>query len=260
MAWKTREDGSTLAAEIGNNALIQGVAGIGNVGRDKNWCGSTLSQANFYGFGRLSWNPCLSAEQIAHEWSRLSFSAAENTVSGLLLGSYAAYEKYTSPFGLCFMVVPGGHYGPSPEGYEFDRWGTYHRADTRAIGIERGPAGTNFTGQYPLKISREYADISQCPENLLLFFHRVNYTYVMKNGKTLIQNIYNNHFEGYEDVQAMLKAWEGLKGAVSGEVYESVLERFKRQLENARQWRDVINTWFHRKTGIDDEQGRRIFP
>jgi alpha-glucuronidase len=157
------------------------------------------------------------------------------------------------------MVTPGLHYGPNIEGYEFSRWGTYHRADARAIGIDRTPAGTGYTTQYAAKNAAMFADPATCPENLILFFHRLAYDYKMKNGETLLQNIYDTHFEGYEEVVAMLEQWKGLKDSLEEEVYQSVLSRFERQLVNAREWRDQINTYFWRKTGIADKHGRKIY-
>jgi alpha-glucuronidase len=243
------------------HSYIEGFAAVVNVGLDRNWTGHTLAQANLYGYGRIAWNPDLGAEAIAREWSELSFGPGPSaeTAAGLLLQSYPAYEKYTAPFGVCFMVTPGLHYGPNIEGYEFSRWGTYHRADAYAIGIDRGPAGTGYTGQYSAPNAARFADPAACPENLLLFFHRLRYDYPMKNGETLLQNIYNTHFEGYDAAEAMLEQWKGLQKALPAAVYESVLSRFERQLVNAREWRDQINTYFWRKTGVGDRQGRKIY-
>jgi len=242
-------------------SCIEGFAAVVNTGRDRNWTGHTLAQANLYGYGRIIWNPSLSAREIACEWSVLSFGSGRvaETVTELLLKSYPAYEKYNAPFGVCFMVTPGLHYGPNIEGYEFSRWGTYHRADASAIGVDRTPAGTGYTTQYAAKNAAMFADPAACPENLILFFHRLAYDYKMKNGETLLQNIYDTHFEGYEEVAAMLEQWKGLKDSLEEEVYQSVLSRFERQLVNAREWRDQINTYFWRKTGIADKRGRKIY-
>jgi len=240
---------------------IEGFAAVVNVGLDQNWTGHSLAQANLYGYGRMAWNPSLSAKQIADEWCALSFGAGQTAkkVAGILLSSYAAYEKYTAPFGVCFMVTPGLHYGPNIEGYEFSRWGTYHRADMNGVGIDRTPSGTGYTTQYSEKNAAMFADPSTCPENLLLFFHRLRYGFVMKNGQTLLQNIYDTHFEGYEEAAAMMEEWKSLKNSLESEVYGSVLSRFERQLANAREWRDQINTYFWRRTGIPDAKGRKIY-
>jgi alpha-glucuronidase len=247
---------------------LDGLAAVGNVGLDQNWTGHTLAQANLFGYGRLAWNPALSAQEIAEEWSALTFPAensddssqtVKNTTVKLLLDSYPAYQKYNAPFGVCFMVECGHHYGPSVEGYEFSKWGTYHRADAEAIGIDRTAKGTGYTEQYPKRIAEIFSDPSRCPEELLLFFHRLSYNFVMKNKQTLLQNIYDTHFEGYDEVKAMFEAWKSLEPRLDRAVFESVSARFERQLENARQWRDVINTYFFRRTGIADEKGRKIF-
>ncbi|MDR0302476.1 MAG: alpha-glucuronidase, partial [Treponema sp.] len=201
------------------------------------------------------------AKEIAQEWSVLSFGSGEaaQKIEEILLKSYPAYEKYNAPFGVCFMVTPNTHYGPNIEGYEFSRWGTYHRADKDAIGIDRTPSGTGYTTQYSPKNAALFADPSTCPENLILFFHRLRYNFKMKNGQTLLQNIYDTHFEGYDETAAMLEDWKGLKNSLESEVYESVLSRFERQLSNAREWRDQINTYFRRRTGIGDNKGRMIY-
>jgi alpha-glucuronidase len=244
-----------------DHSRIGGIAAVVNTGLDRNWTGHTLAQANLYGYGRITWNPSLSAEEIAREWSELSFGPGDTAekIAGLLLKSYPAYEKDNAPFGVCFMVTPGLHYGPNIEGYEFSRWGTYHRADAHAIGIDRTPSGTGYTGQYSPRNAAMFADPASCPENLLLFFHRLRYDYAMKNGETLLQNIYDTHFEGCDEAAAMLEEWKCLKGSLPEELYNSVLSRFERQLVNAREWRDQINTYFWRKTGIPDKKGRKIY-
>ncbi|MDR0503464.1 MAG: alpha-glucuronidase [Treponema sp.] len=242
-------------------ANIEGFAAVVNTGKDNNWTGHTLAQANLYGYARMTWNPAFTAKEIADEWSVLSFGEGETArrISKLLLKSYPAYEKYNAPFGVCFMVTPGLHYGPNIEGYEYSRWGTYHRADNSAIGIDRTASGTGYTEQYSKENTAIFSDPKTCPENMILFFHRLRYDYVMRNGKTLLQNIYDTHFEGYEEAAAMLEEWKNLKEYLEKEVYESALSRFERQLENAREWRDQINTYFFRKTGIADEKSRKIY-
>jgi alpha-glucuronidase len=139
------------------------------------------------------------------------------------------------------------------------KWGTYHRADHKAIGVDRTKNGTDFTSQYHPFLDKLYSDKNTCPEELLLFFHRLPYTYRLKNGKTLIQHIYDTHFEGAEDVQGFIHTWESLKDLLPPTVYKSVLKRLQRQLENAKEWRDVVNTYFYRKTGIRDGKGRLIY-
>ncbi|TCW62088.1 alpha-glucuronidase [Treponema sp. J25] len=239
-----------------------GMAAVANIGRDANWTGHWLAQANWYAFGRLAWDPTLSAQTIAQEWVRRTLSNDEsmvNRVVAILQKSWPVYEKYTTPYGLGWMVTPGTHYGPSPEGYEYSIWGTYHRATHTEIGVDRTSTGTGYTTQYRPYWRDRYDKRETCPEELILFFHRLPYTYVMKNGKTLIQNYYDAHFEGYEEMRALQEEWNRLEGSVDPVVFTEVQQRFVQQEENARQWRDVINSFFYRKSGIPDEKGRPIY-
>ena len=174
------------------------------------------------------------------------------------MGSREVYEKYTAPLGLCWMVEPGTHYGPNPMGYEFSPRGTYHRADRHAVGIDRTSSGTGFTLQFPPELRDRWESPESCPDRLLLFFHRLPYDYRMRDGRTLIQRIYDDHFEGAEEVAAMAEQLAGL--ALPEPDRTEARERMALQLKNAREWRDVVNTFFHRLSGIDDERGRKIFP
>ena len=241
---------------------ISAVCAVSNTGDDYNWTGHDLAAANFFGFGLLSWDPVADPGDIAREWSILSFGsdpAVTKTVTDILMKSRDVYENYTVPLGIGWMCVPQNHYGPSPEGYEYDRWGTYHKATHREIGVERGPGGTGFTEQYAPRLAAMYASVEECPEELLLFFHRLPFDYRMKDGRTLLQRIYDDHFEGFEEAQAMADAWDSLQGMVDEDVFARVQERFRMQLHSAAQWRDVINSWLYRLTLIPDEKGRKIY-
>jgi len=240
-----------------------GIAGVSNIGNDPNWTGHTLAQANLYGFGRLAWNPDLSAEEIANEWVVQTFgddSRVVETISWMLLSSWRIYENYTSPLGVGWMVNPGHHYGPNVDGYEYSHWGTYHYADRDGIGVDRTVAtGTGYTAQYFPENAAMYESLDTCPDELLLFFHHVPYTHRLHSGETVIQHIYNTHFEGVEQAKQLRKRWEQLKGKIDEKRYHDVLERLTIQVEHAKEWRDVINTYFYRKSGIDDQYGRKIY-
>lgn len=239
-----------------------GIAAVTNTGNDFNWTGNELAGANFYGFGRLAFNTSLSAEEIAKEWIMQAIAEdAEvvNAVADILLRSRETYEKYTSPLGVGFMVTPHYHYGPNIDGYEYSRWGTYHRADHLGIGVDRTSKGTGYTNQYAAPNASVFENTETCPENLLLFFHHLRYDYRMKSGKTLLQHIYDTHFEGVEDVEEMIKLWSSLKGRIPEDIYANVEERLQRQLYNAKEWCDQINSYFYRKSGIADEKGRAIY-
>lgn len=239
-----------------------GIAAVANTGNDKNWTGNTLAQANLYGFGRLAFEMGLSAEEIAREWIIQTITEEESEIQkilSILMPSREIYEKYTSPLGVGFMVNPGCHYGPSVDGYEYSRWGTYHRADHLGIGVDRTKKGTGYTAQYQGPNVDLYENPETCPENLLLFFHHLPYTWKMKGGETLIQHIYDTHFEGVEDVKGLIQIWESLKESLEEEIYENVRERMDRQLQNAKEWCDQINSYFYRKSGISDAKNREIY-
>lgn len=239
-----------------------GIATVTNTGDDYNWTGHDLAGANFYGFGRLCWNTELTSEQLAEEWVKQVFPHDEivyKVVMGILMGSWSTYEKYTSPLGIGWMVNPNHHYGPNVDGYEYDKWGTYHRADRNGLGVDRTKKGTGFASQYNEPQASQYENIETCPEELLLFFHYVRYDYKLKKGKTLIQHIYDTHFEGVEEVEHMIASWHSLEGLIPEDIYKRVNDRLMIQLESSKEWRDRINTYFYRKSGVEDEKGRKIY-
>ena len=245
---------------IGNG--IGAVVAVANTGGDSNWTGHTLAQANLYAFGRMAWDPSLTAAEVLSDWIGLTFGtdpALREPLLKMMLDSRGVYEKYTAPLGLCWMVNINHHYGPSPEGYEFSKWGTYHRADAKAVGVDRTDGGTGYISQYHPHLQALYGSVDTCPEELLLYFHRLPYAHRLQSGQTLLQHIYDAHFEGADDVEGFIAVWESIKPLLPESAYRSVAARLRRQLANAREWRDVINTYFYRKSGIPDEKGRVIY-
>lgn len=239
-----------------------GMAAVMNTGNDENWTGHDLAAANLYGFARLAFDPSLKSEDIAREWILLTYGGDEKVTQNILkilMMSYPAYEKYNSPLALGWMVNPSYHFGPNVDGYEYDRWGTYHRISHSAVGRDRSSRGTGYAQQYPEPLASMYNEIDTCPEELLLFFHRVRFDHVMKSGETLLQHIYNTHFEGAEDVKKMLSLWQELEGKIEPCAYARVSERLKFQCEHSKEWRDRINTYFYRMTEIPDAKGRKIY-
>lgn len=267
MDFDTKYVGDSVVKQvIKNNSLDKkrsGIAAVGSVGMDENWTGNKLSQANLYGYGRMIWSNDVSSEEITREWVRLSFDLkpeGEETLTDILMTSRETYEDYTCPLSVGFMCKPKLHYGPDIDGYEYDSWGTYHYADRNGLGRDRTKAtGTAYTFQYSDERAKEYDSLSSCPDEYLLFFHHVPYTHVLHSGKTVIQHIYDTHFEGVEKVKEYQDLWEGLKGQLDEESYENVKERLERQFKNAVNWRDQINSYFYRKSGIPDEKGRMIY-
>ncbi len=257
--------GSTVAKILSgaNQDILTGITAVSNIGDDMNWTGHDLAQANLYCFGRLAWDPGLTSEAIAKEWVLQTFGsdpAVVDTIIGMLMDSYQIYEAYTSPLGIGWMVNPSHHYGPSVDGYEYSAWGTYHRADHEGIGVDRTVSGgTGFTGRYFPPNSEIYESPETCPEELLLFFHRIPYRHRLKSGVTLIQHIYDTHFEGAEKAAGLIDRWKSLEDKIDPGCFFRVLERLKEQAEHACEWRDVINSYFFRKSGIPDEKFRMIY-
>lgn len=240
-----------------------GIAAVSNIGDDDNWTGHPLAQANLYGYGRLAWNPDLSAETITEEWVRQTFGhdpLVVETIGRMLSDSWEVYERYTAPLGVGWMVNPGHHYGPNVDGYEYTPWGTYHFADWAGIGVDRTEkTGTGYTAQYFPENRRVYESLATCPDEVLLFFHHVPYTHKLKSGKTVIQHIYDTHFEGVDRVKDFIDRWKSLKPRMDRERYHDVLARLEEQHAHAQEWRDVINTYFYRKSGIRDQKDRTIY-
>ena len=267
LSFKTycREEMDTVADIVSGRTWgnkLCGMAAVANTGEDVNWTGHDLAAANLYGFGRLSFQTDLTAEEIAQEWIACTFgddSEVREKVLTILMMSWPAYEKYNAPLGVGWMVNPDYHYGPNVDGYEYSPWGTYHRADHQGIGVDRSDKGTGYAMQYKEPNASLYNDIDSCPDELKLFFHHVPYTYRLRNGKTILQHIYDTHFEGASDVEEMRELWKSLEGRVPEKIYARTLERFEHQVWHAAEWRDQINSYFFRKTGIADKWGRKIF-
>jgi alpha-glucuronidase len=240
---------------------VGGFAGVANVGMDANWLGSPLAMANLYGFGRLAWNPNLTTEQIIDEWTRLTFGSdplVVRTINDLQLRSWRVYENYTGPLGAGTLTnITGNHYDPAPESSENNGWGQWHRADHEGIGMDRTVAtGTGFIGQYPRAVQQIYEPLPACPDDLLLFFHHVPYRNVLHSGKTVIQHVYDSHYEGADQARAFIGQWKNLEGRIDGERYRDILARFEFQAGEAVRWRDTICQWIYRLSGIADQKGR----
>jgi len=243
--------GSTVAKIVDGSLFgykYSGIAGVSNIGDEANWTGHLLAQANFYGFGRLAWNPALETEKITDEWIRLTFGNGEkvySVVKEILLTSLKTYEDYTSPLGVGLMCNGGntghqGHFTPAPSSRV-----NYHKADKSGVGYDRTMVtGSGFTGQFFEPVRSMYESLEKCPDELLLFFHHVPYTHKLKSGKTVIKHIYDTHNEGVEQVRGYYENWKNLDGLMDEDRYQDVLNRLKDQIKYAEQWRDSINSYF----------------
>jgi alpha-glucuronidase len=262
LRFEPRGPGGPTVADIA--ARGGGLVTVSNAGDDPYWTGHPLAQANLYAAGRLAWAPQADPLVLLDEWIGLTFGpAAERlrpVLHALMDDSWRTYEQYTAPLGVGFMVRPGHHYGPDVDGYEYTPWGTYHFADRDGVGVDRTRAtGTGFTGQYPPPWSEVYESLERCPDDLLLFFHHVPYGHVLHRGATVIQHIYDSHFAGAERATAMREQWRQVAGVVDPQLHARVADRLDEQVRSALEWRDQINTYFFRKSGVPDLKGRRIF-
>lgn len=248
-------DGQTFHRPLG------GYVGVTCVGMDENWLGSDMALANLYGFGRLAWNPNTTAAAIAHDWIQLTFNSNPtvlSTIGNILLSSWPIYERYTGPLGLQTLTnITGSHYGPAPQSQENNGWGQWIRADHSGVGMDRTVAtGTGFIGQYPPEVAAMYGSVKTCPENLILFMHHLPYTYRLPSGQTVIQTIYNLHYEGAQQAAGLVTQWKTLDGLIDPEPYNATLKMLQYQAGEAIVWRDAITRWFYQLSGIRDDLGR----
>ena len=232
---------------------LKGIAGVANIGKDRNWCGHHFSQANWYAFGRLAWNPELTSEDIANEWLKLTFSSDPKFVrcmSQVMTESREACVDYMMPLGLHHIFKFDHHYGPEPDGFIASyplEWCPvyYHKATKDSIGFDRSSTGTNATSQYRPEMARLYDNIETCPENLLLWFHRVPWTYRMKDGSTLWESQQYHYNEGVLWTEHVHNLWHNKMGHfVDEQRWREVDERLGHQVENAREWRDTCLGYF----------------
>jgi alpha-glucuronidase len=255
---------TTLKALVAGKTFdrpLGGFVGVVNVGLDENWSGNQLSQANLYAYGRLAWNPDLTSRQIIDEWTRLTFGSDSNvdeTVAAMQLSSWRTYENYTGPLGLQTLTdITGNHYGVNVEASERNGWGQWHRADETGVGMDRTVAtGSGYIGQYRPATARVYESLKTCPDDLLLFFHHVPYTYRLHSGKTVIQYIYDSHYDGAAAVEQYVRQWKTLRGLIDERRYSQVLAQLEYQAGQAEVWRDAVTVWFERSSHVADEKGR----
>jgi alpha-glucuronidase len=243
------------------NRPVGGFVGVSNVGMDVNWLRHHMSQANLYGFGRLAWNPDLTSEQIIDEWTRLTFShdpLVVKTITTMQLASWRDFENHTGPLGLQTLTeITGNHYGPAVEASERNGWGQWHRSDEKGSGMNRTVAtGTGFIGQYRPEVAKVYESLETCPDELILFMHHVPYTHVLHSGKTVIQHIYDAHYAGAEAVAKYPEQWKALEGRIDEQRYKEILAALEYQAGHAEVWRDAVNYWFLKTSGIPDKTGR----
>ncbi|MRR18946.1 alpha-glucuronidase [bacterium] len=229
---------------------LTGMAGVSNIGSERNWTGHLFGQANWYAFGRLAWQPSLSSASIASEWIRMTIThdtAMEDGISRMMLSSREAAVNYMTPLGLHHIMAEGHHWGPGPwVNRGRPDWTSvyYHRADTAGIGFDRSAKGSNAVSQYFPPLNEIYNDPEQCPENLLLWFHHLPWDYRMKSGRTLWDEMCIRYQQGVSEVEGYLDYWETLSGRIDDEQYQHVRQLLKIQAQEARWWKDACLLYF----------------
>lgn len=246
--------GTTVAKVIDgslNKTKLTGIAGVSNIGNDLNWTGHPFAQANWYGFGRLAWNPYLDSETIADEWLRCTFSNDENfikPVKQMMMDSREAVVNYMTPLGLHHIMDTGHHYGPGPWVSNLSRpeWNPvyYHKADKSGIGFDRSKTGTNATAQYAPEAEKIFDNLETCPEKDLLWFHHVSWDYKLKNGQTLWNGLALKYQEGVNQVAAMQNIWNKTHKYVDDERFKEVQMLLEIQHKEAKWWRDACLLYF----------------
>ena len=240
---------------VNPNRLV-GISGVANIGDDANWCGHPFSQANWYAFGRLAWNPSLTAEEIAHEWLVQTYENQDEKftkpVEMMMMTSREACVNYMMPLGLHHIFKFDHHYGPEPDGFIASyplEWCPvyYHKADAQGIGFDRSSKGTDAVGQYPEPYRSLYDNIETCPEEYLLWFHHVPWTYKMKSGSTLWQELCMKYNMGVAMVEVYRDFWHtSAKQYMKGheQEWQHTDSLLNVQLENAKEWRNTCLKYF----------------
>ncbi len=233
---------------------LRAIAGVANIGDDANWCGHHFSQANWYAFGRLAWDPFLKSERIAREWLRQTFTLDKGFVEPMqrvMMESREACVNYMMPLGLHHIFSFDHHYGPEPDGFKAEypiEWCPvyYHKADAEGVGFDRSSTGSDAVSQYREPLNKIYNDLESCPEEYLLWFHHVPWNYQMKSGLTLWQEMQEKYNSGVRDVERFCLIWDNMKPYFQNDMqrWNEVKARMDHQLENARKWRDVCLNYF----------------
>lgn len=239
-----------------NPDRLVGISGVANIGDDANWCGHPFSQANWYAFGRLAWNPSLTAEEIAHEWLVQTYENQDEKftkpVEMMMMTSREACVNYMMPLGLHHIFKFDHHYGPEPDGFIASyplEWCPvyYHKADAQGVGFDRSSKGTDAVGQYPEPYRSLYDNIATCPEEYLLWFHHVPWTYKMKSGSTLWQELCMKYNMGVAMVEVYRDFWHtSAKQYMKGheQEWQHTDSLLNVQLENAKEWRNTCLKYF----------------
>jgi alpha-glucuronidase len=243
--------GSTVANVIDGSLhghSLTGIAGVANIGNDRNWCGHPFAQANWYAFGRLAWDHSQSPSSIASEWIQQTFHVADDALLQLMMNSREVTVNYMTPMGLHHIMGWNHHYGPAPwiKDKQRDDWTSvyYHRADTLGIGFDRTTTGSNALEQYRPEVQAQFNSTAKCPDEYLLWFHHLPWDYKMKSGKTLWEEICLHYYRGADQVNEMKKIWSSMQGKINNEQFAEVSSLLEIQHKEAIWWRNACVLYF----------------
>ncbi len=247
-------EGSTVRKVIDGtlfNDTLTAIAGVSNIGNDRNWCGHPFAQANWYAYGRMAWNPDADVQQLANEWTSMTFTTndrARSTIVDMMMRSREITVNYMTPLGLHHIMGWSHHYGPAPwiANKQREDWTSvyYHKADSLGVGFDRTKTGSNALEQYHPRVQKIYEDAKTCPDEYLLWFHHLPWTFRMKSGKTLWDELCYHYYSGAKDVSGLQTQWQSVKNAIDPERFDHITTLLKIQEKEARWWRDACVLYF----------------
>jgi alpha-glucuronidase len=262
-----------LTADTGRGGSVAkviapvGMAGVANTGSDRNWTGTHFDAANWYAFGRLAWNPALTSEQIAREWTAQTFTRAEvprDAIVQMMLSSRETVVKYTTPLGLAHLMGTGHHYGPAPWVCDLERpdWNPcyYHRADAQGIGFDRTAAGSNALAQYAPAVGAQWADPASTDPRYLLWFHHLPWDHRMASGQTLWDELVTTYDQGVLETEARAQDWAALAPHIDPERHAAVAADLTMQRTEARWWRNASLSFWYSLHGLPLPAGAAPIP
>jgi alpha-glucuronidase len=250
----TKGKGTTVAKIVDGSSdrhTISAMAGVANIGSDRNWTGHPFAQANWYAYGRLAWDHDLSSSQIADEWIRQTFTNDKiytGAVKKIMLSSHETLVNYMTPLGLHHIMGNGHHYGPSPWSANLGRadWNPvyYHKADSVGIGFDRTITGSNALAQYTREVGDQWKDENACPDEYLLWFHHVKWDHRMRSGRTLWEELCYKYYEGVDSIRAIAQQWDNLGKYIDKERFQQVKMLLAIQVKEAIWWRNACLLYF----------------
>ncbi len=244
------------------NHSLSGIAGVANIGSDRNWCGHPVAQSNWYAFARLAWDPGFSSEALAEEWVRMTFSnepKVRQTMVTMMMASRETTVNYMTPLGLHHIMGYNHHYGPAPWIRDKPRadWTSvyYHRADKDGVGFDRTATGSNALSQYSTEVRQQFENAAECPEEFLLWFHHVRWDRKMKSGRILWDELCYRYYEGARAVKEMQQSWDALVGKVDKDRFEQIKMLLAVQYNEAVWWRNACILYFQTFSGKEIPAG-----